>query len=122
MMRWGYRRPIVVGSLGMSLGLALLALEPGGITLAGISLSPVIVIMLLALTVGVAAGLVSPSSNNACIELMPDKAASITGVRQLARRTGGILAVTVSTVVLQSSASMGHGFTLVFGGLACCYY
>jgi hypothetical protein len=60
-------------------------------------------------------GMVAPAANNAAIELEPDKAASITGVRQLARRTGGIIAVSASTLVLQTSASMNLGFTLVFG-------
>ncbi len=113
-VKWGYRRPIIVGSLGMSLGLAVLALEPHGVTVAGFGLTPGILIMMFALLVGLGAGLVSPASNNACIELMPDKVSSITGLRQISRRMGGTFSIGVSTLILQSSASMAQGFTWVF--------
>ncbi len=116
LMKWGYRRPIVVGSLTIGLGLIVLALEPTGMPLAGTSLTPVMMVMLVSLVLGIGAGVAAPSANNACVELMPDKVASITGLRQVARQMGGAIGISVSTLVLESSGSMAQGFTLVFLG------
>ncbi len=115
-MKWGYRRPIVIGSLTIGLGLIVLALAPAGMTLAGTSLTPVMMVMLVSLVLGIGAGVAAPSANNACVELMPDKVASITGLRQVSRQMGGAISIAVSTLVLESSGSVAQGFTLVFLG------
>ncbi len=117
LLKWGYRRPIIMGTMGIVLGLVLLALEPGTMTFAGINLTPAMLVMLCALIVGTGAGLAAPACNNACLELLPDKVASIAGLRQIARQTGGAIGIAVSTLVLESSASMAQGFTIVFMGL-----
>ncbi len=116
LLKWGYRRPMVAGSLMTVLGLMLLALEPQSMNLIGITITPVIMVLLIGLIMGVGTGLTNPASNNACIELMPDKAASITGLRQMSRQMGGAIGISVSTLVLESSSSMARGFTLVFVG------
>ncbi|MBI4331914.1 MAG: MFS transporter [Chloroflexi bacterium] len=115
-LKWGYRRPLVAGTLGSAFGFAALALEPGGISLGAAWISPAILVMLLSLVVGIGAGVVIPASTNACIDLMPDKVASIVGFRQLVARIGGSFAIAVSTLVLQSGADMARGFTWVFMG------
>ncbi|HXX59494.1 MAG TPA: MFS transporter [Dehalococcoidales bacterium] len=115
-MKWGYRMPIVIGSLGICLGLALMAVEPGTVHLFGLQISPVIAIALIALLIGLSFGIVAPPMNNACIDLMPSQAASIAGIRQMAFRIGGIVSISVSTLIVQSNASAANGFRLVFGG------
>ncbi len=112
--RWGYRRPIIAGTITMALAILVLAIEPRGINVAGISVTPVILITLLSLIIGIGAGMAAPASNNACIELMPDKAASITGLRQMSRRVGGVMGVSMGTLILESSGDMARGFTTVF--------
>lgn len=115
-MSWGYRRPIVIGTLIMAVGTMLLALEPGATTMTGLGLSPVLLLVLTALIVGVGAGLVNPAANNACIELMPEKAASITGLRQVFRRMGQTIGIAASTLVLELSGNMALGFSVLFIG------
>ncbi|MFC2065973.1 MFS transporter [Chloroflexota bacterium] len=117
-MKWGYRRPIILGTLVIALGLVLLALEPGVMTLGEIGLPPIAIVMLLALVVGIGGGMVNPTANNASVDLMPEKAASITGLRQIFRRIGQTTGIAVSTLVLESSASIPQGFTRLFIGFA----
>jgi len=42
---------------------------------------------------GIGIGIVFPASNNACIELMPEKVATITGLRGMFRSVGGALGI-----------------------------
>ncbi len=118
LVRWGYRRPMLAGSLTVILGLMLMALEPRAMNLFGISIAPVVLVLLICLVLGVGSGLTNPACNNACIELMPDKAASITGLRQISRQTGGAIGIAVSTLVLESSSSITRGFTLLLLGFS----
>jgi len=59
-------------------------------------------------------GLIFPASNNACIELMPDKVATITGLRGMFRSIGGALGITLITVILHLSSTLTNGFRTVF--------
>lgn len=115
--RWGYRRPILIGTGMMVLSLFLLGLEPSGQIL-GMQMSSVTLLMLIMALSGVGMGLAAPASNNACIELMPHRIATITGVRGMFRQTGGAIGIAISSLLLESLDSMALGFTVVFIGLA----
>jgi hypothetical protein len=53
------------------------------------------------LTVGGAGlGLANPASNNASLDLAPQRAAALTGVRSMFRLTGGVLSVTAISLAL----------------------
>jgi len=67
---------------------------------------------------GVAVGALSPATNNACIELMPERAATITGVRGMFRQIGGSLSITVATLVLYTVGDIALGFRIIFIGIA----
>lgn len=118
LLKWGYRRPLIVGTLAVSLGLLALALELKGLTVGGVSVPPIMLVMFFGLIVGSGQGLAAPAANNACIDLMPGKAASITGIRLIARYMGGAIAVAVSTLVLESSADIARGFSLALIGFS----
>jgi len=109
-MKLGYRRPLIFGTLGIMIGVVAMALEPGRINVAGISLSPVLLLTIIALFIGFASGVVGPAGNNACIDLAPENAASITGLLQMSTRIGSVICISISTLVLQQSKSMEHGF------------
>jgi hypothetical protein len=66
---------------------------------------------------GIGSGIVNPAANNACIELMPEKVATIVGLRGMFRVTGGVSGVCFSTLVLHLSPSLGTGFMIVFTAL-----
>lgn len=106
--RFGYRRPMIIGTTLTVAGLLFLSYEPGSIT-------ALYVIMGL---LGVAVGTLSPATNNACIELMPERAATITGVRGMFRQIGGSLSITVATLVLNTVSDIALGFQIIFIGIA----
>jgi len=63
-------------------------------------------------------GVLSPTANNACIELLPERAATITGIRGMFRQMGGALSVTIATLVVETVGDPSRGFAIVFFGLA----
>ncbi|HUI91019.1 MAG TPA: MFS transporter [Chitinivibrionales bacterium] len=110
-MRWGYRWPIVAGTLSAAAGLLLL----------GFRFDSVSVLYVINAVVGIGTGLAAPASNNACIELMPERAATITGIRGMFRQTGGALSVAVATVVLHVTGNMFVGFRIIFFGMTAAF-
>src|SRR5208283_4160094 len=68
----------------------------------------------LLLLSGVGMGVVLPAANNACIELMPEKIATIVGLRNTFRTVGGALAVSLITLILHLSAHPAKGFSVTF--------
>ena len=75
---------------------------------------------LLILIMGMGVGIANPAANNACIELMPEKVASIVGLRGMFRTVGGALGVSLTTFILHVSGSYPLGFRITFScfGLA----
>ncbi|MBI2957937.1 MAG: MFS transporter [Chloroflexi bacterium] len=116
-MRWGYRRPIVIGACLMIASTALLGAEPGregGTTGLALLWLPLLIMGFS----GLGAGIASPGSNNACIELAPDKVATITALRALFRQTGATIFITAGTLVLHFAGDMARGFRYLLLGTA----
>jgi sugar phosphate permease len=59
-------------------------------------------------------GLALPASNNACIELMPEKVSTITGLRGMFRSVGGALGISLITIILHLSSTPAKGFRVTF--------
>jgi EmrB/QacA subfamily drug resistance transporter len=116
--RWGYRRPILVGIGLMIVSMVLLGLHPQEINFAGLHIGSLAILIVLLLTIGVGLGMAAPASNNACIELMPERIATITGVRGMFRQTGGAIAIPVTTILLHNIADPATGFFIVFVGFS----
>ena len=118
MMRLGYRWPILVGTSLAALSLVALSLRPDQLALLGKGLDSTAMLSLILLVMGVGVGMAAPASNNACIELMPERVATITGVRGMFRQAGSAVSVTIATLTLHQSATITAGFQLVFVALA----
>lgn len=102
--RLGYRLPMIVGFLVLACGLILLSLPPPlPRAFTWLSLS--------ALVCGVAVGIAGPPANNAAVQLMPDQIAAISGLRAMFRQTGGIMAITLTAMIIGS----GPGEAQVLG-------
>lgn len=84
--RTGYRLPVAAGFLVLAASLVGLALIPPAAGAAGAMWAFWRLAGLIFVS-GVGVGLASPSSNNAAIELMPEKMAAITGLRGMFRQT-----------------------------------
>jgi len=112
--QWGYRRPMVCGSVIVAFATVLLA--PGlplwGTTNTWFTRSQLLSFLLLITGIGV--GITFPAANNACIELMPNKVATIVGLRNTFRTIGGALGVSLITFMLHLSSSPAKGFTVAF--------
>jgi MFS family permease len=72
------------------------------------------ILSFLVLFAGIGMGIAYPAANNAAIELMPRKVATIVALRSMFRNLGAALGVSIVTFILHLSASPGRGFTITF--------
>jgi EmrB/QacA subfamily drug resistance transporter len=115
--KWGYRWPMIIGTGLSLLSLVLLGFEFSGLHVLGIELSSPVLLAIFMFITGVGSGAVAPAANNACIELMPNRVATITGVRGMFRQAGSGISIAISAMVLENF-SYDTGFKIVFFGLA----
>jgi len=113
--RWGYRWPMVLGLIIISLSTILL----GGqgvqlLRMIGIHVGAAGILSILMMVTGMGMGIALPASNNACIELMPEKVATITGLRGMFRAVGGAFGISLITIILHSSSTPASGFRTTF--------
>jgi MFS family permease len=76
---------------------------------------------LLALQMGLAGlgmGLAAPAANNAVLDLMPERAGAITGLRRMFRSTGGILGTAVVVLIMELVPDRAAGLRAIFAGAA----
>ena len=97
--RTGYRKPIFAGGLIIIFGMIMLAQLPMG------DLSPYMWIAIAAAIIGVGAGLLSPASRNAGLQLVPKHASSLAALRTTGVQMGIISAVSIATVIIDHAAS-----------------
>jgi EmrB/QacA subfamily drug resistance transporter len=113
--RWGYRWPMLLGLIIISLSTVLLADQRFYLfKMAGIHLGITETLAILMMIGGIGLGIAGPASNNACIELMPEKVATITGLRGMFRAIGGAFGISLITVILHLSSTPGTGFSITF--------
>jgi len=112
--RWGYRWPMVLGLIIISLTTILLGQDLQLWRMMGIHLGIAEILAFIVLVSGMGIGIALPASNNACIELMPEKVATITGLRGMFRTVGGVLGISLITFILHLSSNPGIGFRITF--------
>jgi EmrB/QacA subfamily drug resistance transporter len=98
--RTGYRWPIAIGSVLAAGGLLMTALSPAG-------LSPYGWLAIAAAVCGIGMGISTPGANNATLQLAPENAAALSGLRAMFRQTGAITAVSITTAIVARSATPG---------------
>jgi len=113
--RWGYRSPMLLGLSIISLSTILLD-SPGLqlLRVIGIHSGVAEILAVLIMMSGIGIGIALPASNNACIELMPEKVATITGLRGMFRSVGGAFGISLITIILHSSSTPALGFRATF--------
>jgi EmrB/QacA subfamily drug resistance transporter len=112
--RWGYRWPMLLGLIIISLSTILLGQGLQVWRMIGIHWGIAEILSLLVLVSGIGIGIANPASNNACIELMPEKVATITGLRGMFRSIGGIFGISLITFILHLSSNPVNGFRITF--------
>jgi len=118
LMRWGYRKPMIVGSLLLIVPMIIMGVMSIDNKFFGIPVSSFTLLILVVFVGGIGNGILMPSSNNACIELMPERVATITGIRGMFRYMGGAICINLATVVLNYSGDYSRGFMIVFFSIA----
>ncbi len=113
MVKWGYRKPILFGTLIVIFNLVMLALQPQGIDIGGLHLSGILLLFITVGLSGIGHGTSTPASNNACIELMPDKVSTIAGLRGMFRSLGGTFGVNIATVVIHIIGDVHRAFFVI---------
>jgi EmrB/QacA subfamily drug resistance transporter len=116
--KWGYRWPMLAGTCMAVLILVLLGLEFSGATIFRLNISGPLLLGTFMFFTGLGSGMVAPAANNACIELMPNRIATITGVRGMFRQIGSAFSIGISAMILENFHDMSTGFRVVFFGLA----
>jgi EmrB/QacA subfamily drug resistance transporter len=116
MTRLGYFKPIITGTLLLTVSIFLLYLRPQAFTFLGIRFDEVVLLFTFVGLCGLGAGIATPASSNACIELMPDKVATITGLRGMFRSLGSAMGVSLSTIVLNNITNAEQAWKFVFLG------
>jgi EmrB/QacA subfamily drug resistance transporter len=113
--QWGYRRPMIWGLLIISVSTILLG-GPGFqlMDIMGLHEGAAHALAILMMITGVGMGMSFPASNNACIELMPQKVATITGLRGMFRSVGAAFGISVVTIILHLSSTPASGFKVAF--------
>ncbi len=112
--RLGYRVPMLlgmacVGSTFMLMAQGWSTLQIGAWLIQGFWL----LAMLIAIG-GFGMGLANPASNNVAIDLAPDKAASITGIRGMFRLAGGTISISCVVLALSMFEDQANGLDLIF--------
>jgi MFS family permease len=105
---------MLIGSVLISASLLLLGAELAGIRMFGIAVSSLALLSLLALLMGIGTGIATPASNVACLDLKPERASTVTGVRGMFRQGGGAIGVAVVTLVLQYAGNIPRGFNIIY--------
>lgn len=100
MRRTGQRLPMMVGFALAAVGLVLTALpSPWS--------APQLWLCFAVATTGLGMGLVMPSSNNAGLQLAPERAATAAGLRGTCRQSGSITGIAVVTTLVARSSDPG---------------
>jgi EmrB/QacA subfamily drug resistance transporter len=116
--RTGYRKPIIVGMVGMGTTLIIMSRGIHDPTIAGVEVSNFAYLGTLAALSGFFFGVSGPAANNAAIELAPDRIAAITGLRGMFRSVGGSIGTSLVVLVMSHAATREQGLEQAFLGLA----
>lgn len=118
LIRIGYRVPMIVGVILVSIGLFLVAQGWHHPVIFGTQVSDLLLLSVLVAITGLGVGIGGPAANNAAIDLMPEAVARITGLRGMFRTTGGVLGTATIVLILAHYQDQGKGLQDIFRALA----
>ncbi|RJQ07811.1 MAG: MFS transporter [Dehalococcoidia bacterium] len=110
----GYHRPVVVGLLGMASALGLLALGVEQLNVGPLHVNSFWWLLLVILLAGAARGVTNPALNNAGMDALPDRIASIAGLRATFQSFGGTVGISLMVLLASRGSDLGSGMQLGF--------
>jgi EmrB/QacA subfamily drug resistance transporter len=117
-IRFRYRLPMIAGLVIISSSLFVLSRGYHDITLLGVGLHNLVLLASLVALIGVGMGVANPASNNAALDLLPDKVAAATGMRGMSRSVGGVLGTAAVSLILSYYPDKAQGMQYIYLGLA----
>jgi EmrB/QacA subfamily drug resistance transporter len=118
LIRVGYRIPMIVGIVLISIGLFLTAQGWHHPVVFGYQVNDLTLLSLLIAITGLGVGIGGPAANNAAIDLMPEAVARITGLRGMFRSSGGVLGTAAIVLILAHYEDQARGLEVIFTGLS----
>jgi EmrB/QacA subfamily drug resistance transporter len=118
LIRLGYRWPMLVGMAFIVGAMVLLSQGWSDVTLGGLHIGTFPLVATEVALGGIGMGLAAPSSSNALLDLLPERAAVVTGIRGMFRSTGGIIGTAFIVLALELSPDKAAGMRTVYGVLA----
>ena len=112
--RTGNTRPVAIGLIGMAVPLLLLALGLHDPAVGPLQFSSFWWLMAVVFVAGVARGITNPSLNTAGMEQLPDRVASIAGLRATFQSFGGTVGISVMVLFAARGSDLGSGMQLGF--------
>ena len=112
--RWGYRWPMLIGLLLSAFCLVILSMEYQAVNILGLHLNAAIWISLVMFGTGIGMGIGISAADNVGIDLMPERAGVITGMKGLFRNMGGAIGVALVSLVLDKTGQTPASFQIVF--------
>ncbi len=118
LVRLGYRLPMIVGLLVISFSLFILSRGFHDVSLLGLAIPNFVLLSVILAISGTGIGISGPASQNAALDLAPEKLAAVAGLRGMFRSTGGVLGIGTITLVLNQFQNQGAGMQYIFLFLA----
>ena len=112
--RLGYRLPMVAGIACVAGALLLLGQGINGLAIGPIETGPLAPLLMMMALSGLGMGMLIPASNNAGLDLMPSRAAVISGIRGLFNSTGGVIGTAIIVLWLELSPDKAAGMRTIF--------
>ena len=76
LVRWGYRRPMLIGTIVIISCFVILAMETAVFNILSYQVGSTVLLLVVMGMEGLSEGVAIPAANNACIELMPHRVAT----------------------------------------------
>jgi EmrB/QacA subfamily drug resistance transporter len=114
LVRIGYRLPIMVGLAIIATSTIMLGQGWTGTELESLMVSPVVVLAIVVGLAGIGTGLVMPATNNAVLDLLPERAGVISGMRGMCRSIGAIIGTAIIVVLLELSSDEAAALRTMF--------
>jgi EmrB/QacA subfamily drug resistance transporter len=112
--RLGYRLPMLVGMLFVGINFILMAQGWSNVQVGGVNVQGFWLLATLIAIGGIGMGVASPASNNVAIDQLPEKAASISGIRGMFRLAGGTISISCVVLALSLFSDQAAGLDTIF--------
>jgi len=112
--KWGYRKPMIIGAVVNAVTTMVIIVDPSRLGMSGDFVFSMVYLCGIAVISGIGLGITTFITINATIDLLPQRVAVISGVRQMFLQYGGAISVAVVSLVIESMGGSGAGFEISY--------